>query len=269
MLNIDILYNNISDNEDSLNDIDNAHLELAKEESTGMLEVLEYLLNSELIQWKSFFDKKTVYSVLKRCNESINFDKSTPSIKNIFKPYYINPNKVKLMIIGMDPYPQMVDGFKVANGIPFDVNINLKNTGYIPKSLENFLNELKYDLDIDTSNFSFDNLISQNIFIVNYAHTVNIGSAVNNSSSHMEIWGDYTKLLVEYIIENNKDIVICILGSSVYYNLRNEVYILKDRCVFTAHPSGRGQSNNPFQNSKIFSKINSMLNNPIQWIPNI
>ncbi len=274
MLNINKLCEKIRDTDDALTNVDDAHTELAHEESTGMIEMLEYLVNSELVQWSEFFIKPEVLSILDRCNKFINYENSSPSIKNIFRSYKIDPYSIKVVLIGMDPYPQKIAGIRVANGIPFDINKRLldesgyqnsSGSGYMSKSLSNFLEELSDDLGTNVNNFDFNFIISQGVFMINYAHTVSIGTTVK-SGSHMKIWKDYTEELIQYIISLNKQVVFGILGSGVSYRLRDVLFRIQDRCITTGHPSRPYQGKTPFSGSKIFSQINTMIENPIIWI---
>lgn len=116
-----------------------------------------------------------------------------PSIENLFKALNFTPlNKVKVVILGQDPY--QTKGF--ASGLAFGVNPGVK----IPKSLKNILIELNNDLNlsIDTSiGHSLKGWAEQGVLLLNTILTVEEGISL----SHKDFkWQDFT----DAIIKKNK-----------------------------------------------------------------
>lgn len=93
-------------------------------------------------------------------------------IFNLFN--LIEPQNVKVMILGQDPYHTP----GVANGIAFSSN-EVKT----PPSLKNIFKELKNDLGISRSNNDLTDLVQQGVFLINPIWTVKKGEP-NSHKNH-------------------------------------------------------------------------------------
>jgi len=275
MIDLIELKNYISDNEDSYKSITDIYNEFINVESSGIVRTLEYLTNSHLILWKEFFDNPETKSVIARINEAIDFNESSPSLKNIFKSYeYCDPKNIRAIFIGMDPYPQVRYGCKVSTGIPFEINPEIYEKcieNGIGVSYINFIKELKRDIfrgrDFDVDKFDFRKLISQGIFFINYGHTVKSGNASTKgiTGSHLNIWSEYVEILISYIISKNSNIFIAVLGLGISSRLNDFSFMLGDRYMAVSHPSRHKDGRSKFYKSGIFSKIEKHIGD-VKWI---
>ena len=90
--------------------------------------------------WKPILD----LDVLAEISENLKGD-FLPETKNIFRALTIEPAKVKVIILGQDPYPNP----KHAMGLAFSVNSDVTP---LPSSLRNIFTELENDLGYKRTN---------------------------------------------------------------------------------------------------------------------
>lgn len=120
-----------------------------------------------------------------------------PARENIFRAFQMPLNKVKVVILGQDPYPSP----STAIGYAFAVNENSK----IPPSLRIIQAELASEKEIllkeELSSPKWRTLehwTSQGVLLLNTALTVEAGEA----GSHLEYWKLFTDNVIHYISTN-------------------------------------------------------------------
>lgn len=198
---------------------------------------------------KPYFDELSNY-IEKECkNETIY-----PSINNIFKAFNTPFNKIKVVIIGQDPY----HGKNQANGLSFSVNKGEK----IPPSLKNIFKELKTDLNKEIPNHGdLTQWSEQGVFLLNATLTVKEKSPGSHQNKG---WETFTDKCIEKLSQDREGIVFLLWGNyakqkSTLINQQKH-YILE-----TTHPSPFS-AHRGFLGCKHFSKTNDLLkqqNKPI------
>lgn len=203
--------------------------------------------------------------------EEIFKDDFQPPKNLIFRVFKKPLNSIKVVILGMDPYPK--EG--VANGLAFAVNKDIK----IPKSLLIIKNEIKRSCEIgfiDKQIFNTEEWKTllhwreQGIFLLNTALTV----ATGKSGSHIKYWKNFTELVIKHISKNT-NCVWLLLGKNaeIYKDLIYNRFIVKDiyenipinknYIIIVPHPIAEVYNPNivfKFTNSNIFIKTNYLLN---------
>lgn len=172
-------------------------------------------------------------------------------------------NKVKVVIIGQDPYPNHED----AMGLSFSVNRNRK----IPRSLKNIYKEIETDLRIDMSGRDGDlsDWAYQGVLLLNRTLTVREG----HSNSHYNFpnkdvnWCNFTSNIIKALNRDSSPKVFILWGK----NAQELVPIIanKNHLVLTgAHPSPLS-ARNGFFGGRYFSRTNEFLISnkitPIKW----
>ena len=181
-----------------------------------------------------------------------------PETLDIFKSLYLTPfNKVKVVIIGQDPY----HGQKQANGLAFSVNKGQA----LPPSLKNIFNELKRDLKIEMPlQGNLDKWAVQGVLLLNSTLTVRSGEP--NSHKHLG-WGQFTNSIIQLISETRSGIVFLLWGEFAQKKLKM-IDKNKHHVLLTSHPSPFS-AHKGFIGSNHFSETNFILrsNNqiPIDW----
>jgi uracil-DNA glycosylase len=193
----------------------------------------------------------------------------TPAKKDIFKVFRDDLNKVKVVLLAMDPYPQ--EG--VATGLAFEVekdswmdkgvNTSLKNMvkliyktyiGEIP-AIDRLRGEIKdKTFDILPPNELFKSWESQGVLLLNTALTVEIG----NSGSHIKLWENFTEKLIGFIEEKNNNIIFLLWGAKA---AKYKKYIEKSQIIEHNHPAICGNLKNPkdFLNGESFEKTRDLI----------
>ena len=171
---------------------------------------------------------------------------------------YVEPEDVKVVILGQDPYPNR----KYPNGLAFSVNKEIKQ---LPKSLVNIFKELNNDLQIKRTNGDLSDWAKQGVLLLNTILTVEEGKPL----SHKNIgWEKLTREIIVFLSKNFKNIVFILWGNQAQqkeYLIENyqDHYVIK-----SPHPSPLS-ANRGFFNSSPFSKTNIYLTDhgkqPIIW----
>jgi len=203
-------------------------------------------------KWSLFLDselKSNYFSKLKIFIEKEYSSKTIyPHIDDIFRAFnLINPDEVKVVILGQDPY----HGLNQANGLAFSVY----NTAKIPPSLKNIFKELVDDLGCSfPSNGDLTQWSKEGVLLINTVLTVE--SAKPNSHKNNG-WEIFTDTIIKKLSDEFKNIVFILWGNesqkkSKLINSNNHL-ILK-----SSHPSPLS-SYRGFFGSNPFSQANNYL----------
>lgn len=169
---------------------------------------------------------------------------------------YVNPEDVKVVIIGQDPYH--VAG--QADGLAFSCHNNTPQP-----SLKNIFKEIEADLGIKMSgNTDLSSWAKQGVLLLNTSLTVVEHMPSSHSNS---LWHQFTDEIVKIINEQDRPVVFMLWGNhakSFLPLLTNAKHLI----LQSAHPSPFSAYNG-FFGCKHFSKCNEFLikNNmqPIDW----
>ena len=198
--------------------------------------------------WHEFVDLDLLAQISKNLTSSF-----IPEQQSIFRALQISPDKVTVVIVGQDPYPNA----KHAMGLAFSTPAGVAP---LPKSLKNIFTELNNDLAIDRSNGDLSDWASQGVLLLNRSLTVEPGK----SDSHSNLgWQDFTEKIIQAAAKNG---ALAILWGNEAQKVSN-LFAATD--VFkSAHPSPLSAYRG-FFGSKPFSKVNKRLIEkgliPIKW----
>jgi len=191
-------------------------------------------------------------------------ERRCPLKNEIFQSLFVCPfNKLKVIIIGMDPYYTYENGLPIANGIAFSIREGSK----IPPTLRNIYSELQRNYH-DFNKPNHGNLIpwsSQGVLLLNKCLTAVEGK----SGVDDDIWDNIIIKLLEYIQQYHKNIIFCLWGSKAQ---KLKKYIKFYSLILeSSHPSPMSydKGSNPFRGCNHFKKINDQLkilgNTQINW----
>ncbi len=165
--------------------------------------------------------------------------KVCPKREDVLKFTEIDMNKIKIVILGRDPYPQE----NVATGRAFEVNIlddeDSWNNKKINSSLKNIVKNLYKSYESEQSNeitittvrqsikrkeFNilrpsklFKYWQEQGVLLLNTALTVEEGKSEDVSGSHEKIWETFTQDLLQYIDKNCNGVIWFLWGEARNY----------------------------------------------------
>ena len=202
------------------------HKSLLPEFDKKYMQALKAFLQSEKDQGKDIFPHSSLW---------FNALNSTPL------------DKIKVVILGQDPYPTQGH----AHGLCFSVTPDVKP---IPKSLINIYKELKEDLNIENTNGNLQSWAEQGVLLLNSVLTVQSG----NANSHQgKGWEQFTDKVISVANELDRPIVFVLWGA--YAQKKGAVIDENKHLVIrSVHPSPLS-SYRGFFGSKPFSKINDFL----------
>lgn len=203
--------------------------------------------------WKPFFDK---FESLHNINALYSSEEKPvyPEKENVYRVFEMDVTKIRVVLLGQDPY----HGKGQAHGLSFSVPTGVK----IPPSLRNIFKELQNEFPERNYNFVSGNLeqwfYREKIFLLNASLSVVEGKA----GSHMKQWESFTNSVINFISEQNPNCVFLLLGN---FAKAKEKYILnKENIINGVHPSPLS-AHNGFFNSNIFIKVETLLNDKIDW----
>jgi len=181
-----------------------------------------------------------------------------PPGPQIFSAFNHTPfNKVKVVILGQDPY----HGPGQAHGLCFSVPEGIDR----PPSLVNIFKEIQSDLGISVpSSGNLTNWTRQGVLLVNAILTVR----ANTPTSHQNKgWEKFTDAVIRNLSDKRKNLVFLLWGN---YAQAKESLIDGNRhhILKAAHPSPLSASRG-FFGCRHFSRTNEILQelglNPIDW----
>lgn len=203
------------------------------------------------------FDKILEYLQYRWENYSEPF---TPNISKVFSAFEAcPPDKLKVLILGQDPYPKI----NVANGVAFSAAKEHKT----PVSLRYIINEINktvYDMRKDPETFdnTLEHITSQGVLLINSALTTVVGKP----GKHVELWKPFISYLIDML--KDQDIVWCFLGKQA---ASFEDFIPNDDYkVLASHPASAIYSKQKeWDSNNAFNKINNLLEikgkTPLVW----
>lgn len=171
-----------------------------------------------------------------------------PDRENIFEALNKTPiNKVKVVIIGQDPY----HGEGQAHGLSFSVQDGVK----VPPSLRNIYKELSEDLGIVTpENGNLTRWAEEGVLLLNDVLTVRKSEAASHQKKGWEV---FTNRIIELLSERCENVVFILWGSGAQKKGK-KVDEQKHLIIKSVHPSPLS-SYRGFFGSKPFSKCNQYL----------
>ncbi len=198
---------------------------MKKEFEKDYFSILNQFLKQEYKEQTIFPEKKLIFNAL----NSIPF------------------NKVKVVIIGQDPY----HGKGQAHGLSFSVTQGIKT----PPSLVNIFKEIESDLKINNhGKGDLTKWAKQGVLLLNATLTVR----ENTAGSHQNKgWEQFTDQIISTISEERKDLVFLLWGKFA----QNKAKLIdknKHHILMSSHPSPLS-SYRGFLGCKHFSECNNIL----------
>lgn len=216
------------------------------------------ILNSD--ERKCFEEKFSTSNSKRKSQEILPYENENSGIYYALK---VTPfDKVKVLIIGQDPYPNKED----AHGLAFS-----KKSGKIPASLKNIFAKIKEETGVNNTSGNLTPWAKQGVLLLNRALTF---SKEESLASRNKFWQPVIDIIIEKLISREKPLIIILWGNPANdipqfsFDLEEEykkqnVFILR-----SSHPSNMGNAKNSelkegrikaFTSANNFSKTNNIL----------
>lgn len=214
------------------------------------------------MNWENIIKQEEQKGYFKELNKFLDKEYKTkkiyPSKDKLFSAFDLcKYQDLKVVILGQDPYHQT----NQAQGLAFSTPASIKN----PPSMVNIIKEVISDIgDCRCLDGDLTPWAKQGVLLINTIFTVE--DSLPNS--HKKIgWDQFTNNILQYISNNNKNIVFILWGAGAIKKAKfideSKHYILT-----SPHPSPLS-SYRGFFGSKPFSKTNKFLKSikkeQIQW----
>ena len=191
-------------------------------------------------QWQAALDH--LRTDIDSIDSMIDHNKVTPEYSNIMRVFSQPISRVKVVIIGQDPYP----GIGQAQGLAFSVNSSV-----LPASLRNIFKELSDDLQTPIrTHGDLSDWHDQGVFLLNRILTTNPGSSLAHQSLG---WQKITNEAAQILGQLN---VVGIFWGKTAQELKH--YFDPSLIIESVHPSPLSAYRG-FFGSKPFSRTNSLL----------
>ncbi len=207
--------------------------------------------NNFLTEEKSKFYHKKLIDFLEIAYQEKN---TLPSINQTLRVFQLPINKIKVVILGQDPYPTIGH----ANGLSFSVNPGVFP---LPKSLTNIFKELAFENPtILKMNGDLSDWFNQGVFLLNTILTIEVGKPL----SHKNIgWENFTKNTISYLQKNTKNVVYLLWGKNAH-SFKELIDQSNNLIIQTSHPSPLGYTKSgidftSFRGSNQFTLTNEYL----------
>ena len=181
-----------------------------------------------------------------------------PPGKLIFNAFEKCPfDKVKVVILGQDPYHEPGQGHGLCFSVPDGISL--------PPSLQNIFKEIKNDLDIPISKSgNLERWAEQGVFLLNATLTVRAHQA---GSHQAKGWETFTDNVIKLLSTSGDHLVFLLWGA--YAQRKGELINTRKHLVLSSvHPSPLSAHRGFFGNHQ-FSKTNEYLfaygKEPINW----
>lgn len=206
--------------------------------------------------WLKVIDKNELYKVINILN-TITPSSLCPTYNNIFNCFHFcNLNDLKVVILGLSPYPQL----NKATGIAFGNNKETLDKDLSP-SLQ-IIKESVIDYEIPQNSVIFDPTFEdwekQGVLMLNCALTCKVGLP----SSHLGLWRPFISKLIYNMSRYMTSCVYVLFGEEAktfepYISQYN--YVIKEK-----HPSCYARNNKKLRYN-LWDEINNHLNNKIKF----
>lgn len=198
---------------------------------------------------KDYFQKLT--TILEEESKKYNI---LPDKNVLFKALELSPSKIKVVILGQDPYPTLGH----ANGLCFSVNDCVSP---LPKSLINIFKEIKRQYpDFNPKNGNLQHWFDQGVFLLNTILTLREGEPLSHKRYG---WGIFTQNLINYLCTIEKNIVFLLWGKNAHL-YESKIETSENLIIKTSHPSPLGYPKSgydfkSFKDSNQFIEANNYL----------
>ena len=213
--------------------------------------------------WKahlqSEFDKPYFANLTQFVRDEYSRAVCFPPGKLIFNAFNLCPfDKVKVVIIGQDPYHELGQ----AHGLSFSVNDNVA----FPPSLQNIFKEINDDLDVPIpTSGNLTRWAVQGVMLLNATLTVRQHEA---GSHQRHGWEEFTDAVIKVLNAEKSHLVFLLWGGYA----RSKAYLIDQtkHCVLeSVHPSPLSANRGGWFGNHHFSRCNAYLQDqgiaPIEW----
>lgn len=173
----------------------------------------------------------------------------TPPLKQVFRAFEECPHdKLKVIIIGQDPYPHL----GIADGLAFSCG----NTMKPQPSLQNIFEAIEYTIHQEFPTYQDPNLVrwaNQGVLLLNSALTCEIDKV----GSHYSVWKEFVAYTMDMLNFTDSGLIFVLMGKQAQElesMIGDHHYIIK-----TTHPAAASYSKTKWEYGHVFEEINKII----------
>lgn len=228
----------------------------------------EFIIKKLGQEWYDFipelWDSDRFKKLLENCQIEYMNNTVYPPKEQLFNAFTLtSPSNIKVVWLGMDPYPKKGQ----ANGLAFSC------LNSIPASLRVIFKELESDIDEPRTLSNLTDWAEQGVFLLNRVLMVKDGNP--DSYKNKLDWEWFTETIIQKLSETYPNLVFILLGKNAQ-TITDFISNKENHLILELpHPAAETYSGGKagFYNSKLFSRTNEYLTKHlkpvIQWIPSI
>lgn len=206
-------------------------------------------------------------------SESKRGKKITPNSSDLFKSFQVDLNQLKVVVTGMDSYPQFFNNKPAANGIAFDC----RNYGRVSPSLQKLYEawlddcyrgrEEELENVVDWNNLSLQYLVDQGVMLTN----AGLCTEKDKPGKYIELWRPFWKRVYEDVFATEAGLIFIYLGREAQ-KLREFNIPFSHHLLLCEHPVAASYQEREMKHENVFSKANLILKNnngeqsQIEWL---
>lgn len=209
-------------------------------------------------EWAEFFEREDVKKDIAK--KIISVKLVYPPVNRVFRTFSLPIQKIRVVILGMDPYHNPGSATGLCFSIPRGTKLN--------PSLRNIYEEI----GCTQRSGNLEHWFKQGCFMLNTALTVEEG----RPGSHTDIWYDFTRKVIEEISANTHGVAWLLMGAKAiafkqYIDTsKHGIFQTSHPSPFSAHKSSKDAG--AFMKSGVFNNINLFLQKQslpiIKWTEN-
>lgn len=211
---------------------------------------------------RPFIESEECDKIYKRLKEDSNPREGRiicPASENVWRAFKVCPwNKLKVVIIGLDPYPYYYNKKYVADGLAFSCSSMEK----FQPSLEVLYQAIEDDaykgLALNyTKPFDLTYLAEQGVLLLNSALTVE----KEKIGSHTELWQPFMRWLIMNVLNTYCTGLVYILMGKIAQGFHRDILPFNHWVMEVEHPSFANRKERKMLHQNCFSKTNTILKN--------
>ena len=188
-----------------------------------------------------------------------------PNREDIFQCFNCNINDVKVVIIGQDPYYNVIEGNPVAVGYSFST----RRGNNVPASLRNIYTEINKDYpEFEIPHHGdLTNWVKEGVLLLNSSLTTLQGYP----NSHAGLWDEFIYQVLRLLSSRHKHIIFLLWGNNSQKLVKSILSANRHYFLESSHPSPMSYKYkwNSFEGCEHFKQTNELLlkigKSPINW----
>ena len=174
----------------------------------------------------------------------------TPPLKQVFRAFEECPvDKLKVVIIGMDPYPYL----GVADGLAFSCSM----TDKVQPSLKNIfaaIDSTVYPQETIEHNPDLKRWANQGVLLLNSALTCQ----VDKIGSHFNVWKEFIAYTLDILNYTNSGLIFVLMGKQAQ-DLESLINEEKHHVIKVSHPASAAYTRSIWECEDLFNRCNSII----------